>query len=146
MDFRTLPKVELHLHLESSLSFTAVSRLDPSVTLADYERDFLLPARCPDMAEFFACAPRGSTLMQTEEQLRLVTFDVFEQLQRDNVIYAEILLFPYLHTNRGLSGEKVVEIVDKAVAQTSEEMGIEGLAKTKLSQRWYTAPRKLFLE
>lgn len=125
MDFSILPKVELHLHLDSSLSFTAVSRLDPSVTLADYQRNFLLPAKCSDMAAFFACAPRGSTLMQTEEQLCLATFDVFEQLQRDNVLYAEILLFPYLHTNRGLSAEKVVEIVDEAVAQASQEMGIE---------------------
>ena len=87
MDCSTLPKVELHLHLDSSLSFTAVSRLDPSVTLAAYQRDFLLPARCPDMAAFFACAPRGATLLQTEEQLRLVTFDVFEQLQRDKVLF-----------------------------------------------------------
>jgi adenosine deaminase len=125
MDFSRLPKVELHLHLDGSLSFTAVSRLDPSVALPDYQRDFILPTRCQDIAEFFACAPRGSTLMQTEEQLRLVTFDVFAQLQRDNVLYAEILLFPYLHTSRGLSAENVVEIVDEAVAQANQETGIQ---------------------
>src|SRR5438270_3592764 len=105
MDFSRFPKVELHLHLDSSLSFAAVSRLDPSVTLSDYQRDFVLPGKCPGLAGFFECAPRGSGLMQTKEQLRLVTFDVFEQLQRDNVLYAEILLFPYLHTNKGLSAQ-----------------------------------------
>jgi adenosine deaminase len=125
MDFSRLPKVELHLHLDGSLSFTAVSRLDPTLALPDYQRDFILPTKCRDIAEFFACAPRGSTLMQTKEQLRLVTFDVFEQLQRDNVLYAEILLFPYLHTNRGLSAGSVVEIVDEAVAQANQETGIE---------------------
>lgn len=52
MDCSRLPKVELHLHLDGSLSFTAVSRLDPSVTLPDYQRDFVLPAKCRDMAEF----------------------------------------------------------------------------------------------
>src|SRR2546430_9070794 len=51
--------------------------------------------------------------------------DLFEQLQWDKVLYAEILLFPYLHTTQGLSGENVVEIVDEAVAQASQEMGIE---------------------
>ncbi len=121
-----------HVHLlgdgreeEGEWSFPLTMLLDSSVTLADYQRDFLLPAKCPDMAAFFACAPRGATLLQTEEQLRLVTFDVFEQFQRDKVLYAEILLFPYLHTNRGLSAENVVEIVDEAVAQASQEMGIE---------------------
>ncbi len=125
MDFATLPKIELHLHLDCSLSYGAVSRLDPSVTLPDYQHDFILPTKCPDMAEFFTCAPRGSTLMQTEEQLRLVTFDVFDQLQQDNVLYTEILLFPYLHTNRGLLAENVVEIMDEVVAQASQETGIE---------------------
>jgi adenosine deaminase len=142
MDFSTLPKVELHLHLDNSLSFAAVSRLDPSVTLPDYQRDFILPAKCLDMAEFFACAPRGSTLMQTEEQLRFATFDVFEQLRRDNVLYAEILLFPYLHTSKGLAAENVVEIVDEAMAQANQEMGIE--ARIILSVlRHYTTQQSL---
>src|SRR5437764_15149759 len=100
MDCSTLPKVELHLHLDSSLSFTAVSRLDPSVTLADYQRNFLLPAKCPDMAEFFECAPRSATLLQTEEQLRLVTFVIFEQHRLDYVHYEVLARFTYLHTNR----------------------------------------------
>lgn len=125
MDVSTLPKVELHLHLDGSLSFAAVSRIDSSVTLQDYQRDFNAPARCTDLAEFFARASKGPALMQTAEQLRLVTFDVFEQLQRDNVLYAELLLVPFIHTSNGLPAENVVEIVDDAVARASQETGIE---------------------
>src|SRR5437763_900885 len=96
MDFSTLPKVELHLHLDCSLSFAAVSRIDPSVTLQEYQQDFNGPAKCTNLDEFFKRAPKGTALMQTAEQLRLVTFDVFEQLQRDNVLYVEILLVPFM--------------------------------------------------
>jgi adenosine deaminase len=142
MDFNTLPKVELHLHLENSLSFAVVSRLDPSITLQDYQSGFILPAKCSDMAEFFACAPRSSALMQSQEHLRLAVFDVFEQLQRDNVLYAEILLFPYLHTNKGLTAAKVVEIVDEALGQAEQETGIE--ARLILSVlRHYTPQQSL---
>jgi hypothetical protein len=35
MDFAALPKLELHLHLDCSLSYAAVSRLDPSITLQE---------------------------------------------------------------------------------------------------------------
>src|SRR5579863_4095117 len=117
MDFSALPKIELHLHLDCSLSFTAVSAIDPSVTLETYQQDFRGPEKFTDLADFFRRAPKGTALMQTEEQLRLVTFDVFEQLRRDNVVYVEILLVPYMHTGQGLTVEQVVEVVDDAVAK-----------------------------
>lgn len=125
MDFSALPKVELHLHLDCSLSFAAVSAIDPAITPDIYERDFHGPEKFADLADFFRRAPRGTALMQTEEQLRLVTFDVFEQLRRDNVVYVEILLVPYMHTGQGLAVEQVVEVVDDAVAKASERTGIE---------------------
>ncbi len=125
MDFSALPKVELHLHLDCSLSYAAVSRIDPAITLQAYQRDFTGPEKFTDLADFFQRAPRGTALMQTEEQLRLVTFDVFEQLQRDNVVYVEMLLVPYMHISQGLGVENVVEIVDDAVAKASESTGIE---------------------
>lgn len=125
MDFSILPKVELHLHLDCSLSYAVVSRIDPSITLQEYQQDFNLPAKCTNLAEFFKRAPKGTALMQREEQLRLVTFDVFEQLQQDNIIYAEILLVPLMHTSKGLSAENVVEIVNDAVAKASQATGIE---------------------
>jgi adenosine deaminase len=142
MDFNTLPKVELHLHPDCSMSFSAVSRIDPSVTLQEYQQDFTGPAKCTDLAEFFKRAPKGTALMQTAEQLRLVIFDVFEQLQRDNVIYVEILLVPFMHTSKGLLVENVVEIVDNAVSRAVQETGIE--ARIILSTlRHYSAQQSL---
>ena len=126
MDFATLPKIELHLHLDCSLSYAAVSRLDPSVTLQEYQQEFNGPtSRFTNLEEFFKRAPKGTALMQTEEQIRLVTFDVFEQLQQDTIIYAELLLVQLMHTRQGLSAEKVVEILNDAVAKASSATGIE---------------------
>ena len=126
MDFATLPKIELHLHLDCSLSYTAVSRIDPSITLQEYQQEFNgPPSRFTNLEEFFKRAPKGTALMQTEEQIRLVTFDVFEQLRQDNILYAEILFVPFMHTGQGLSTEQVVEILNDAVAKESSETGIE---------------------
>ncbi len=142
MDFSKLPKVELHLHLDCSLSFAAVSRIDPSITRQEYLRDFNAPAKCTNLTDFFERASKGTALLQTEEHLRLAAFDVFEQLQRDNIIYAEILLVPFMHTLGGLSPEKVVEIVNDAIARVSQETGIE--ARLILSTlRHYSAKQSL---
>jgi len=85
-----LPKVELHLHLDCSLSYGAVSRLDPSITREEFESEFIAPRQCTSLADFLTRAPRGFQLMQTEDALRLATEDVFEQLAADNVVYVEI--------------------------------------------------------
>src|SRR6266702_1261813 len=124
MDFATLPKIELHLHLDCSLSYAAVSRIDPSVTLREYRQEFNGPASFANLEEFFKRAPKGTALMQTEEQIRLVTFDVFEQLRQDTILYAELLLVPFMHTSQGLSAEQVVEILNDAGTRASSEMGI----------------------
>ena len=91
MNLRSLPKIELHLHLDCSLSYQAVSALAPSVTPEEYQREYIAPARCANLADFLSRAPMGFRLMQTEDSLRLVTEDVFRQLVEDGVIYAEIL-------------------------------------------------------
>jgi len=125
MELRLLPKIELHLHLDCSLSFQAVSALAPSVTREEYQRDYLAPARCANLADFLSRAPMGFRLMQTEDSLRLVTEDVFRQLIEDGVIYAEIRFAPLLHTEQGLSPDRVVEVVEREVERLIRETGMQ---------------------
>ena len=103
MDWKKLPKVELHLHLDCSLSYTIVSKLDPSITPNDYQSDFVAPAKCENLMDFLTRVPHSLALIQTKKQLHLVTIDLFEQLRADNVLYAEIRFAPLLHTEKGLS-------------------------------------------
>jgi len=125
MNFAVLPKIELHLHLDCSLSYEVVSRIRPSVTQAEYESSFIAPAKCTNLADFLTRAPKGIELMQTEEQLRLVTEDLFMQLAADNVIYAEVRFAPLLHLEGGLTAEEVVEVVENSASHMSAETGIE---------------------
>jgi adenosine deaminase len=80
---KELPKIELHLHLDCSLSYSAVARLDRSVSLEEYHREFIAPPRCTNLADFLTRAPRGFRLMQDEAALALVLEDLFEQLAAD---------------------------------------------------------------
>ena len=62
--------------------------------------------------------------MQSEDSLRLVTEDVFEQLAEDGVVYAEIRFAPLLHLQQGLAAERVVAVVECAADRLSRETGI----------------------
>ena len=117
MDYSSLPKVELHLHLDCSMGYEVVSAIKPSITPEEYREKFIAPPKCADLADYLTRAFRAVELIQTEEQLRMVTLDLFEQLKADNVIYAEIRFGPILHTQQGLTPEQVV----KAVAEAAEE-------------------------
>ena len=121
----SLPKVELHLHLDCSLSYRVVSRLRPSITQEEYRRSFIAPAKCRDLAECLMFATPAVKLMQSEESVRLVVEDVFEQLAADQTFYAELRFAPLLHLERGLTPEKVVATVDRAVEDCIKSTGIE---------------------
>lgn len=125
MDFSALPKIELHLHLDCSLSFEVVQVLNPTISLETYQTSFVGPPKCKDLADFLTRAINSIQLMQTERELRLVTLDLFEQLKLDHVIYAEIRFAPLQHLQKGLKAEQVVAIVNKAVEEGIEKTGIQ---------------------
>ena len=125
MDFSLLPKVELHLHLDCSLSYDVVSIIDPSVTREDYLQNYIAPEKCTNLADFLTRAVTGFALMQTKEQLQLVVKDLFKQLQADSMLYAEIRFAPLLHIQKGLTPYEVVATIEAATAKAVKETGIE---------------------
>lgn len=125
MNYQPLPKIELHLHLDCSLSYKVVQQINPAVTLEEYQESFIAPPKCTDLLDYLKRAVKGFELMQTKEQLRLVTLDLFEQLQADNIIYAEIRFAPLLHIAKGLIPEEVVQTVNDTVEEGIRATGIQ---------------------
>lgn len=120
-----LPKVELHLHLDCSLSFDVVNKLDPDITEEEYRRLFVAPPKCRDLADYIRRSENAIALMQSKEALQLVVEDLFDQLRIDNVIYAEMRFAPLEHTREELSAQEVVATVNRAVEEQIDETGIE---------------------
>lgn len=125
MVFSELPKIELHLHLDCSLSFNVVQQLDSKISQAKYREKFIAPDKCRDLADYISRSESAVALMQDRKALHLVTKDLFEQLQADSVIYAEIRFAPLLHTRKGLSAGEVVNAVNEAVEEQVKATGIE---------------------
>lgn len=125
MDYRLLPKIELHLHLDCSLSYKVVQQINPAITADEYNQSFIAPPKCTDLNDYLKRAVKGFELMQTKEQLQLVTLDLMEQLKADNVIYAEIRFAPLLHTAKGLTAFEVVETINDALTVGIYNTGVE---------------------
>lgn len=55
----------------------------------------------------------------------MVTLDLFDQLQKDNVIYVEIRFAPLLHLEEGLTPDEVICTVNEAVSEGMKRNDIE---------------------
>lgn len=121
----SLPKVELHLHLDCSLSYKVISRLQAGISEQEFRSKFIAPSKCCDLADYLTRAPHQVALMQSCESLKLAVEDVFDQLAADNVIYAELRFAPLLHRDQGLAPEEVVAAVDRATESCIARTGIE---------------------
>jgi adenosine deaminase len=122
------PKVELHLHLDCSLSYDAVKQIDPDCPPDRYVREILGPRSVKDLSDYLARTRASVALLQDERALRIAVHDLFRQLAAENVLYAEIRFAPLLHLERGLSPENVVRTVldatNRAVLNTGVEAGL----------------------
>ncbi len=120
-----LPKVELHVHLDCSLSFQVVQKLLPGTTQEEYNERFVAPENCGSLVEYIKCASASIDIMQTKEQLELVTLDFIEQLQADNVIYCEVRFAPLQHLKQGLTAKEVVETVNETISKATADLEME---------------------
>jgi adenosine deaminase len=130
---QSLPKVLLHDHLDGGL------RPQTVIELARDQKYKHLPTADPqDLAGWFhRGAKRGSLplylegfehtcgVMQTEEALERVAYEMIEDMHRDGVVYVETRFAPVFHTQKGLHWDDVVNAVLKGLERGRRKHGVE---------------------
>jgi adenosine deaminase len=126
-----LPKTDLHVHLDGSL------RLQTIVELADKD-GIPIPARDPDglaramhvgentgsLVEYLKAFDITLRVLQTEEALYRVAYELATDAAAENVRYMEVRYAPMLHTRKGLPLTKVVEAVLSGLRAAQTDHGI----------------------
>src|ERR1700686_4672848 len=131
--FHAIPKAELHLHLDGALRPGTVLELakEGGVPLPtnDLEKlkDFLeATERTASLVEYIEYFQLPIAVLQTVPALERATYELCEDLSKDNVRYAEIRYGPWLHTQKGLSLSDVIRAVLSGWAAGRKAFGIEG--------------------
>lgn len=124
-----MPKVELHCHLDGSLR---------PETMLDLARDSGVVLPRPDVASLraYMCASDVSSLeeyisrfdvtialLQTEEALERVAYELVLDAHADGVRYIEVRNAPRLNTRQGLSLDAVVAATLRGLARGERETG-----------------------
>ena len=113
--------IDLHLHLDGSLSVKSVKELAAlcGEEIPADEKELLGQLRvsedCKNLTEYLEKFAFPGKLLQTEETIALSVYNLQEELKEQGLIYAEIRFAPQLHTHKGLSQRKVIEAAIKGL-------------------------------
>ena len=107
--------IDLHLHLDGSLSVASVRNLARSqgIELPEKDADLLrllqVSEDCRDLNEYLEKFDFPLSLMQTKEGISMAVQNLEQELQAQGLLYAEIRFAPQLHMQQGLTQSQVVE-------------------------------------
>src|SRR5690349_12555226 len=124
---RTMPKAELHIHIEGSLEPELIFALAQrnGVSLPYPSVDALRQAYAfQDLQSFLDIYYAGASVLLTEQDFYDMTAAYFRRAAADNVRHAEIFFDPQTHTDRGVPFRVVVEGLIAGMDRAKGELGV----------------------
>ena len=126
-----MPKVVLHLHLDGALRPETVKEwaedlLGREVKLEDVKKMLMVEKDCRDLNQYLEKFDIPVKVLQSAEHLERATYELYEDLARQNVKYAEVRFAPSLHTRAGLSYDEIVKATISGMERAKEEFDIDG--------------------
>lgn len=130
--FEKLPKTDLHVHLDGSLRLSTLLDLAreqgvelPADEPEDLRRVMHLGQTAGSLVEYLQAFDVTLRVLQREDALARVAFELAEDAARENVRYMEVRYSPMLHTREGLRHTEVVETVLRGLGEAEDRYGIK---------------------
>ncbi len=126
-----LPKVELHCHLDGSLSAQTVRKLAKlsGIIVPDSDDDLkqLLQVKddCKGLVEYLEKFTLPLACLQTEETLEYAAYSLIKDVAKENVIYIEVRFAPLSCMEKGLTVKQVIKSVVDGLKRGYEEFGVK---------------------
>ena len=123
---RGLPKAELHLHLEGTVTPATLVELskrhdEKPLTLKQAEAAYVYA----DFLEFLQCFKVVTQRMQTPEDYELVTYEMMRALAAQGVVHAEVYVsFGIIYYWKKEAVEPYVEAIERARVRGERELGV----------------------
>jgi adenosine deaminase len=127
-----LPKTDLHCHLDGSLRIQTILDLAaqqkvrlPADNAEDLFRLIYAGDVCHSLEDYLKAFDITLSVLQTEEALYRVAYELVEDCAKENVRYLEVRYSPMLHTRNGLKLTQVVESVLSGLKDGERRFGVQ---------------------
>lgn len=127
---KSLPKTDLHCHLDGSLRISTIIDLAkkqnleiPSKNEKEMKKFLKVNDNHPDLNSLLSMFQITLSVMQTEQALYRAAYELVEDSAEENVNYIEVRYSPILHTKKGLNLMKVMDAVLEGLRDARKKYG-----------------------
>ncbi len=124
-----LPKTQLHLHIEGSLSPKTVAKLairnGCNFFTTTEEVLLSLQNREPGLEGFLKHYNKALTVLRTQDDFYYATYNLLKTLKANNIVYIELFFDPQAHTSRGIPFNTVINGIDEGRSDGEKTFGIK---------------------
>ena len=130
---QSMPKAELHVHLEGTMQPETVLALAakhnlwdglPGRSLEDLKKWFVFS----DFSKFIDVYVAISDLLRDADDFELLTYACGEDMAKQNIVYREVTFTPYTHTHyleKGLMIDDMLLGLRRGTKRAKEDFGVE---------------------
>ena len=141
-EFRHLPKVDLHVHLEGSLSLSLLRRFAHRQGTAGLQAHDLA---FQDFDGFLRAFARVCSFLRRPLDFQLAVQSLGRRLRRDGVIHAEVFFSPQVHTRRGLKYADLAKALEQGARLVQAAGGPSLLFIADGVRQWGVEPFQMLL-
>ena len=124
---KSLPKAELHLHIEGSLEpelmFELAKRNEVEIPFSSVE-EVKKAYNFHNLQSFLDIYYQGANVLIHEQDFYDLTMAYLLKCKEDNVVHTEIFFDPQTHTDRGISFDTVINGIHRALKDGEKDLGI----------------------
>jgi adenosine deaminase len=134
MDMRHIPKADIHVHLEGTISPDMVKKLAARnnipvpAGLIDANNNFSWPddgTAASALVGFLKAFDLATSVMKTADDYTDITYDYLTRSAAEGCIYAEIIISPDHGAMVGLTYPQMMDAITKGYEKAQKETGIE---------------------
>ncbi len=124
---KSIPKAELHLHIEGSLEPELMMKLAKRNNIKikfNSIEEIKNAYNFSNLQDFLDIYYEGAGVLIKEEDFYDLTWEYLLRCREDNVTHTEIFFDPQTHTDRGIEFDVVIKGIKRALDQAQSELGI----------------------
>ena len=124
----TMPKAELHVHLEGTLepelSFALAAKNGVALPY-DTPEALLAAYNFTDLPSFLTIYYKAMEVLQDESDFFAMTWAYLLKAKQQNVVYVEMFFDPQAHTSRGVAFDTIIRGIRRAQDRAAAQLGVE---------------------
>lgn len=131
IQLQTMPKVELHIHLDGSVRPETIIELakrqgkqPPASSIDQLHQMMSAPVDCQNLNQYLSTFDVVLPYMQTKDALETIAYELIEQVAAHHVKYIEVRYAPQLHRAEGLSVADTYEAVINGLQRGEKQFGV----------------------